>query len=105
MLDQYREVVLVDFEFIPRDGERLQHVVCAVAHLLKAGTTVRVWQDQLGPVPPYPIGPDVLFVAFNAVAEVGCHLALGWPYASRVGPVRGVPRTPQRVSREGHRAA
>jgi hypothetical protein len=84
MLDQYREVVLVDFEFIPRDGERLEHVVCAVAHLLKSGTTLRVWQDQFGPVPPYPTGPDVLFVAYNAVAEVSCHLALGWPAPARV---------------------
>ena len=55
-----------------------------VVHLLKSGTTLRLWEDQLGPVPPYPTGPDVLFVAYNVVAEVGCHLALGWPVPQRV---------------------
>jgi DNA polymerase I len=79
MLDQYREVVLVDFEFIPCDGERIETVVCVVAHLLKSGETIRLWRDQFGPVPPYPTGPDVLFVAYNTVAEISCHLALGWP--------------------------
>src|SRR5262245_66661933 len=84
MLEQYREVVLVDFEFIPRDGERLQQVVCCVAHLLRAGTTIRLWHDQFGPSPPYPTGPDTLFIAYNVVAEVSCHLALGWPIPQRV---------------------
>jgi DNA polymerase I len=84
MLEQYREVVLVDFEFIPRDGERLQQVVCCVAHLLRSGTTIRLWHDELGPTPPYPTGPDTLFIAYNVVAEVSCHLALGWPAPQRV---------------------
>jgi hypothetical protein len=35
-------------------------------------------------MPPYPIGPDVLFVAYLASAELGCHLALGWPFPTRV---------------------
>jgi DNA polymerase-1 len=83
MLEQYREVVLADFEFIP-DGERITRVVCLVAHLLKSGTTIRLWKDQFGPTPPYPIGDDTLFVAFAATAEVGCHLALGWPAPARV---------------------
>src|SRR5262249_26290296 len=83
MLEQYREVVLADFEFRP-EGERIKEVVCVVAHLLKSGQTIRVWQDQFGPVAPYPIGPDVLFVAFQSAAEIGCHLALGWPVPPRV---------------------
>src|SRR5262249_6355513 len=41
-------------------------------------------RDQFGPAPPYPIGPDVLFVAYNVVAEVSCHLALDWPAPARV---------------------
>jgi len=84
MLEQYREVVLVDFEFNQPDGEQIQQVVCVVAHLLKSGTTIRRWHDQFGPAPPYPIGPDTLFIAYNVVAEVGCHLALGWPLPARV---------------------
>jgi hypothetical protein len=35
-------------------------------------------------MPPYPIGPDSLFVAYLASAELGCHLALGWPLPARV---------------------
>jgi hypothetical protein len=35
-------------------------------------------------MPPYPIGPDTLFVAYLASAEMGCHLALGWPLPDRV---------------------
>ena len=34
--------------------------------------------------PPYPTGPDVLFVAYYASAEISCHLALGWPVPERV---------------------
>jgi hypothetical protein len=35
-------------------------------------------------MPPYSIGPDVLFVAYLASAELSCHLALGWPLPARV---------------------
>src|SRR5262249_17941810 len=35
-------------------------------------------------VSAYPVGPDVLFVAYYASAELGCHLALGWPMPARV---------------------
>jgi DNA polymerase-1 len=84
-LDQFREVVLCDFEFDPKQpGNKIEHVVCGVFHMLKSGTTLRLWRDQLGPVPPYPTGPDVLFVAYNIVAEMSCHLALGWPAPERV---------------------
>ena len=34
--------------------------------------------------PPYPTGPGSLFVAYYASAELGCHLALGWPLPARV---------------------
>jgi DNA polymerase I len=33
---------------------------------------------------PYPTGPDALFVAYYASAEISCHLALGWPMPERV---------------------
>src|SRR5262249_37624547 len=47
---------------------------------------IRLWEDELRrrPAPPYPTGPDVLFVAYYASAEIGCHLALGWPVPARV---------------------
>lgn len=35
-------------------------------------------------VPPYPLNPRSLFVAYYASAELGCHLALGWPLPAYV---------------------
>ena len=72
MLDvlPYWEIVLVDFEFIARPGERPEPV-CLVARLLQAGRTIRLWCDQLSPAPPYPVDADTLFVAFYASAELG----------------------------------
>ena len=42
------------------------------------------WRDQFGGAPPYPTDLDVLFVAYYASAEIGCHLTLGWPVPERV---------------------
>lgn len=83
MFDAFREVVLVDFEFVADPGER-PNPVCLVAKLLKSGRTIRLWRDQFGPEPPYPIDADTLFVAYYASAELGCHLALGWPVPARI---------------------
>lgn len=79
----FREVWTVDFEFTAPPGER-PHVICVAARELKTGRTIRQWEGEFGPLPPYPTGPDVLFVAYFASAEFGCHLALGWPMPQRV---------------------
>jgi hypothetical protein len=83
-LSPYREVWLVDFEFTAPDGCR-PRPLCLVAREYRSGRVVRLWLDG-GPVPapPYGTGPDVLFVAYYASAELGCHLALGWPMPARV---------------------
>jgi hypothetical protein len=83
MLDAWREVWAVDFEFTAPPGERPQPV-CLVAHELKSGKVIRLWRDQFGPVPPYSIDADCLLVAYYASAELGCHLALGWPMPARI---------------------
>ena len=85
MLDglPFREVALVDFEFVASAGERPEPI-CLVAKLLRAGLTIRLWRDQFGTLPPYPIGVDTLFVAYYASAELGCHRALDWPMPARV---------------------
>jgi hypothetical protein len=83
MLDAFREVVLVDFEFTSIPGER-PDPVCLVAWELRSGRRFRIWKDQFGPAPPYATGPDVLFVAYYASAELGCYRALGWPMPERV---------------------
>jgi DNA polymerase I len=83
MLDTFRQIVAVDFEFEALPGER-QVPVCLVAKELRSGRVWRVFQDQFGPAPPYSTGPDTLFVSFYASAEIGCHLALGWPVPLRI---------------------
>ncbi len=74
----FREIVAVDFEFQSFDGER-PVPVCVVAHELVSGRRHRMMLTDNPPEnPPYPVGDDVLFVAYYASAELGCHLALGW---------------------------
>ena len=81
--DEFREVWAVDFEFMAPPGER-PTPVCLVARELKSGKTIRLWRDQFGPVAPYSIDADCLFIAYYASAELGCHLALGWPMPARI---------------------
>src|SRR5262245_12594207 len=83
MLTAFREVVLADFEFAAPPGERPEPV-CLVAHELRSSRRFRLWRDQLGPAPPYATGPDVLFVAYYASAELGCYRVLGWSMPERV---------------------
>jgi DNA polymerase I len=85
MLDQlpFQEIWAVDFEFVAEPGEN-PVPVCLVAWELRSGRKVRLWQDEFGVEPPYPTGPHSLFVAYYASAEIGCHLALGWPAPEHV---------------------
>jgi DNA polymerase I len=85
MLDllPFPEIWAVDFEFGSEPGEN-PVPVCLVACELRSGRKLRLWRNEFGTAPPYPNGPDVLFVAYYASAEIGCHLALGWPVPQRV---------------------
>jgi hypothetical protein len=85
VLDDFREVWLVDFEFCQRDGER-PNVLCMAAQEFHSGRVVRLWADQLArrASPPFSTGPDSLFVAYYASAEVGCFLALEWSAPERI---------------------
>jgi hypothetical protein len=82
-LSAYKEIWCVDFEFGAGRGER-PVPVCLVALELRTGRIIRKWLDEFGATPPYDIGPDALFVAYYASAELGCHLALGWPMPAHV---------------------
>lgn len=80
----YREVWAVDFEFHAPAGCR-PAPLCLSAREVRTGRRVGLWLPDAAPaVPPYPTGPDVLFVAYYASAELGCHLALGWPMPARI---------------------
>jgi DNA polymerase-1 len=81
--ESFREIWAVDFEYVALDGERPQPV-CLVAHKLRTGRRVRLWQDQFGPMPPYPLDARSLFIAYYASAELGCHRGLGWPLPERI---------------------
>ena len=83
MLDAFREVVLADTEFTTLTGER-PDPVCLVAHELRSGCRFRIWQDQFGSTPPYATGPDVLFIAYYASAELGCYRVRSWPMPERI---------------------
>ena len=84
-LDHFREIWLFDFEFVAVPGERPDPVRLA-AREWRSGRTVRLFREELLGLdsPPYPTGPDILFVAYYASAELGCHLALGWPLPARI---------------------
>jgi DNA polymerase-1 len=76
----FHEVWAVDFEFEAKPGN-LPNPICLVAVELASKRSIRIFQDELRSLksPPYPIGPNSLFVAFYSSAELGCHLALDWP--------------------------
>jgi DNA polymerase I len=82
-IESFREIVVADFEFAAIPGER-PVPLCLVAHELRSGRRFRIWENHFGPAPPFATGPDVLFVAFYASAELGCYRVLGWPMPERI---------------------
>jgi DNA polymerase family A len=83
LLDAFREIWAVDFEFQSTPGERAVPV-CLVASELRTGRKLRIWHEDFGTSPPYSIAANSLFIAYYASAELGCHLSLGWPMPARV---------------------
>lgn len=89
----FRSIVAVDFEFdfgghaspedAGRSGER-PRPRCMVAKELRTGQCWRLRRGEFGNAPPFDIGPDTLFVAYYASAELGCFRALGWPTPARI---------------------
>jgi hypothetical protein len=85
-LSFFREVWLVDTEFTAPPGER-PDPICLCACELRSGRRLRLWlwdDPTARREPPFPAGPDVLFVAYYASAELGVFLSLGWPLPVRV---------------------
>jgi DNA polymerase-1 len=100
MLDQlpFARIVICDTEFQPRPGN-LVLPVCLVAKELRSGQTWRLWMDEFGSSPPYPIDRGTLFVAFSVPAELSVSRANGWRdpartldlFAERRVAVNGLP--------------
>lgn len=78
-------LVLMDFEFSEKDGDRKVPIL-AVFREWPSGRTVRLrfdrQQDRLKP--PFEDGPDVVHVAYMASAELGCYESLGWKSPTHV---------------------
>ena len=67
-----REIWCVDFEYyhgpgLVNGGEEGDPItpLCCVAHEMRGGTIIELWQDELGPRPPYSLGPDALRILYN----------------------------------------
>src|SRR5262249_54199831 len=82
-LDDFREIVICDFEYHYGTGGSSQGPpipVCACALELHSGRQHRLWTDELlrRHSPPWAQGPDVLFISYNAPAELSCFIQLKW---------------------------
>ena len=52
----------------------------------KTRSACGLWRNELRRLPhaPFPVDESALLVAYNASAELGCFLELGWPMPARV---------------------
>ena len=59
-------------------------MLCMVAYVLNENLqhvrTIRMWRGDFGTAPPFDVGPDTLFVAYSAWAEMTCFKVLGWQF-------------------------
>jgi DNA polymerase I len=90
----FSTVVICDFEYETSGGEfnlvagDLPKVLCMVAYVLNENLrhvlTIRLWRGEFGLAPPFDIGPDALFVAYSAWAEMTCFMVLGWKFPTHI---------------------
>ncbi len=82
----HEQLWATDFEYYPgpglanggREGDKATPL-CLVAIEMRSGQVVRQWQDEFGPFPPYRFDARALFLSYMTSADLGCHIALGWP--------------------------
>jgi DNA polymerase-1 len=76
-----------DFEY-EIDAGGLPRVLCMVVYVLNEFLqhvrTIRMWRGEFGSTPPFDTGPDALFVAYSAWAELTCFIVLGWLFPIHV---------------------
>jgi hypothetical protein len=83
----FTTINIVDFEYEIKAGG-LPNVLCMVVYVLNEFLqyvrTISMWRGEFGSTPPFDIGPDVLFVAYSAWAEMTCFKVLGWQFPVHV---------------------
>jgi DNA polymerase I len=83
MSKNFSSIVVADFEYEIMPGG-LPDVLCMVAYVLDENLqhvrTIRRWRGEFGTTPPFDVGPDTLFVAYSAWAEMTCFLVLCWQF-------------------------
>ncbi|HSR77927.1 MAG TPA: DNA polymerase [Xanthobacteraceae bacterium] len=83
MSGYFGRAVVCDTEYEIAAGG-LPNVLCMVAYVLDENLrhveTIRIWRGEFGSSPPFDIGPDTLFVAYSAWAEMMCFLVLKWKF-------------------------
>jgi hypothetical protein len=86
----FAEIWAIDFEYYPGQGLANGGVegdlitpLCLVAHELRSGRTIQLWQDELGRFPPYRLDDSAVIISYGLAAEYGCHLRLGWGEPAR----------------------
>jgi hypothetical protein len=90
----FGRVVVCDFEYEVKGGEYnlqegdLPRVLCMVVYVLDEHLhhvdTIKLWRGEFGPEPPFDIGPDTLFVAYSAWAEMTIFMTLGWKFPAYI---------------------
>ena len=87
MSRNFSQVVVCDFEYEITDGG-LPNVLCMVTYVLDENLqhvrTIRLWRGEFGKTPPFDTGPDTLFVAYSAWAEMTCFMTLGWKFPEHI---------------------
>ena len=83
MSGNFKNIVVCDFEYEVGAGD-LPNPLCMVAYVLDENCqhirTIRLWRGEFGSAPPFDVGPDTLFVAYSAWAEMTCFKVLGWKF-------------------------
>ena len=81
----FEELWAVDTEYYPGAGLAnggkagdATTPLCLVALEMRTGRTIRLWQDEFGPFPPYRLDAGALIMGYMISAEFGSHIALGW---------------------------
>jgi DNA polymerase-1 len=78
-----REIWVFDTEFAVREGQ-LPKPLCMVAIEIKTGREVRLWAEEFGPKPPFPIDRESLVISYSIIAEMNFFAACGWSQPERV---------------------